>query len=222
MHGAWLARIAAEYEAMLGMCFSTAEALGRAEHGSEGLARLLAPLLKFSCARGAITGASELIESFGGAGYVEDTGLPAVFRNAHVHAIWEGTSSVLAHDVLRALRSRALGEAWIEDVSRRLTEVTHPAMQAVTPRIAAALEILRPMVLEPDEREGRRLAAGMARVTQAAVLADSAAWRLAVKGDSTALVAAEIFTRAPLLQAPMTDLDVRGLAFAGFGGAASP
>jgi alkylation response protein AidB-like acyl-CoA dehydrogenase len=215
IHGAWLARIAAEYEAMLGMCFATAEALGRAEHGNDGLARLLAPLLKFSCARGGINGASELIESFGGAGYVEDTGMPAVFRNAHVHAIWEGTGSVLAHDVLRALKARALAESWLEDVSRRLREVTHPALDAVTIRIAAALEVLRPMVLAPDEREGRRLAAGMARVTQAAVLAEAAAWRLATKGDRSALVAAEIITREPMVQAPLADLDFHCLAFAG-------
>jgi alkylation response protein AidB-like acyl-CoA dehydrogenase len=222
MHGAWLARIAAEYEAMLGLCFATAEALGRAEHGNDGLARLLAPLLKFSCARGGISGASELIESFGGAGYVEDTGLPAVFRNAHVHAIWEGTSSVLAHDVLRALRSRALAEEWIEDVTRRLTDISHPAVREITPRVSAALDTMRPMVLAPDEREGRRLAAGMARVTQAAVLAETAAWRLLVKRDPAALLAADIVTREPLVHAPMADLDLRGLAFAGFGGTACP
>ena len=214
MHRAWLARIAAEYEAMLALCFETAAAVGRAEAGGNAqMARLLAPLTKLSCARQGIWGTSELIESFGGAGYVEDTGLPRIFRNAHVHAIWEGTTSVLSHDVLRALRSRDLGLEWIDDITHRLAELTHPEVACIKPRVTAALETLRPMVLEPDDRDGRRLAAGMARVTQAAMLAQAAAWRIVQKDDRTALVAAEIVTREPLIQAVTADMDLHDLAF---------
>ena len=214
MHRAWLARIAAEYEAMLALCFGTAAAVGRAEHGGNAqMARLLAPLTKLSCARQGIWGTSELIESFGGAGYVEDTGLPRIFRNAHVHAIWEGTTSVLSHDVLRALRSRDLGLEWLDDITHRLADVTHPELACIKPRIAAALDTLRPMVLEPDERDGRRLAGGMARITQSAMLAEAAEWRLVNKADRTALVAAEIVTREPLIQAPTADMELDALAF---------
>ena len=214
MHRAWLARIAAEYEAMLALCFATASAVGRAEHGGNAqMARLLAPLTKLACARQGIWGTSELVESFGGAGYVEDTGIPRVFRNAHVHAIWEGTTSVLAHDVLRALRSRDMALEWIDDVERRLAQVTHAALAPVLPRVAAALEALRPCVLAPDERDGRRLAIGMARVTQAACLAEAAEWRLVQKGDRTSLVAAEMVTREPLVTPVSADLDLAGLAF---------
>ena len=53
MHRAWLARIAADYEAMMALCFETAQAVGRAQQDRNGgLARLLAPLAKFACARG--------------------------------------------------------------------------------------------------------------------------------------------------------------------------
>ena len=48
--------------------------------------------------------ASEVLESFGGAGYVEDTGLPVLLRDSQVLPIWEGTTNVLALDTLRALR----------------------------------------------------------------------------------------------------------------------
>jgi hypothetical protein len=48
--------------------------------------------------------ASEAIECFGGQGYMEDTGLPRLLRDAQVLPIWEGTTSVLALDVLRVLR----------------------------------------------------------------------------------------------------------------------
>ena len=214
MHRAWLARIAAEYEAMLALCFETASAVGRAEHGGNAqMARLLAPLTKLACARQGIWGTSELVESFGGAGYVEDTGIPRVFRNAHVHAIWEGTTSVLAHDVLRALRSRELALEWTEDVERRLAHTKHPAVAPVLPRIAAALETLRPAVLEPDERDGRRLAVGMARITQVACLAEAAEWRLVQKNDRTALAAIEMITREPLVGAVTADLELGELAF---------
>jgi alkylation response protein AidB-like acyl-CoA dehydrogenase len=214
MHRAWMARIAAEYEAMLAMCFETAAAVGRAEHGGNaGMARLLAPLTKLPCARQGIWGTSELLESFGGAGYVEDTGIPRVFRNAHVHAIWEGTTSVLSHDVLRALKSRDLALEWLEDIQARVARVTHPELDWVRPRISTALETLRPMVLAPDERDGRRLAAGMARVTQAALLCEAAEWRILRKADRTALVAAEMITREPLLPAVSTDMELAGLAY---------
>jgi alkylation response protein AidB-like acyl-CoA dehydrogenase len=214
MHTAWLARITAEYEAMLGLCFETAAAVGRAEYGANGsLARLLTPLAKLSCARGGIDSASQLIESFGGAGYVEDTGLPRVFRNAHVHAIWEGTTNVLAHDVLRALAKRQAGEEWLDFVAARLACVTHPELEAVLPRIHAALETLRPLVLAPDEREGRRTAQGMARVTQAAILAVQAQFRLTKSGDRSAVIAAELVTRAALVEGRASDLRLDILAF---------
>jgi len=213
-HTAWLAQIAAEYEAMLGMGLETAAALGRAEHGgSTNLARLLTPLTKLSCARGGIWGASELIESFGGAGYIEDTGLPRVFRNVHVHTIWEGTTNVLAHDVLRALGNQLIAQEWLEDIARRLAGLTHAALEPVAPRIAAALETLRPLILAPEEREARRLAQGMARVTQAAILAEAAQWRLLEKHDRSALIALEIITRTPLVPALQSDMPLEGLAY---------
>ena len=46
---------------------------------------------------------SECLEAFGGAGYVEDTGLPALLRDAQVLPIWEGTTNVLSLDALRAV-----------------------------------------------------------------------------------------------------------------------
>jgi acyl-CoA dehydrogenase len=46
---------------------------------------------------------SEALECFGGAGYIEDTGLPQLLRDAQVYAIWEGTTNVLSLDSLRAL-----------------------------------------------------------------------------------------------------------------------
>ncbi len=43
------------------------------------------------------------VEAFGGAGYVEDTGLPRLLRDAQVLPLWEGTTNVLALDLQRAI-----------------------------------------------------------------------------------------------------------------------
>ncbi|XP_053136038.1 acyl-CoA dehydrogenase family member 11-like [Hemicordylus capensis] len=65
--------------------------------------RLLTPLAKLYTAKQAVAVTSEGLECFGGQGYMEDTGLPAVFRDAQVMTIWEGTTNILSLDVLRSL-----------------------------------------------------------------------------------------------------------------------
>jgi alkylation response protein AidB-like acyl-CoA dehydrogenase len=208
-HAAWLAGIAADYEAMLTLCLTTADTLGRATHAKTALPRLLAPLTKFLCARGGIGTASELLESFGGAGYLEDTGIPAVFRNAHVHTIWEGTSSVMALDVVRALKTPGLLDEWRDDITRRLAAAA-PA-EAATLAIRAALNELA--LMSPAETDARRLATAMARITAASCLAEAAAWRLRMKQDSSGLAALSLFLRTPLMPPPMPTQDVARLAF---------
>ena len=64
---------------------------------------MITPIAKLTTGKQAVAIASETLEAFGGAGYVEDTGLPRILRDAQVLPIWEGTTNVLALDVLRAL-----------------------------------------------------------------------------------------------------------------------
>ena len=101
-------------------------------------------------------------------------------------------------------------------MSRRLHCATHEELQWVKPRIFDALEALRPIVLEPDEREGRRLATGLARVTQATLLAEAAAWRIVHKNDRSALIATEMLTRDMLVPPPSADMDLQALAYGEF------
>ncbi|KEZ75634.1 acyl-CoA dehydrogenase [Salinisphaera hydrothermalis C41B8] len=216
VHQRWLARIAAEYEAMIALNMEAALAIGSAEHGGDTLmSRLLAPLTKLACARESIWAASELVESFGGAGYVEDTGIPRVFRNIHVHCIWEGTTSVLAHDVMRVLAHSEYGEAFMADLRRRYAGISIDALDGVKARIDDAIRQLRPMVAQPKTCDARRLAWGMARTYQALLLAEAAQWQLSCKLDDRGLVAAELFARSPLVEADMSDVPdsmVAGLA----------
>ena len=59
--------------------------------------------MKLTTGKQAVLVLSEVVEAFGGAGYVEDTGLPQLLRDSQVLPIWEGTTNVLSLDTLRAL-----------------------------------------------------------------------------------------------------------------------
>jgi alkylation response protein AidB-like acyl-CoA dehydrogenase len=67
------------------------------------LLRVLTPVMKLTTGKQAVLVLSEVVEAFGGAGYVEDTGLPQLLRDSQVLPIWEGTTNVLSLDTLRAL-----------------------------------------------------------------------------------------------------------------------
>jgi alkylation response protein AidB-like acyl-CoA dehydrogenase len=108
LHRDTLAGLQAEAEAAFHLAFHVAELTGLSETGELDeeqtlLLRLLTPVMKLTTGKQAVQVLSEVLEAFGGAGYVEDTGLPQVLRDAQVLPIWEGTTNVLSLDTLRAL-----------------------------------------------------------------------------------------------------------------------
>jgi acyl-CoA dehydrogenase len=112
LHIDTIAAMEAEYEGAFHIAFRAVELLGKEEDGSIGeeeaaLLRLLTPIVKLVTAKQAVAVGSEALEAFGGAGYIEDTGLPRILRDAQVLPIWEGTTNVLALDLLRALAKGA-------------------------------------------------------------------------------------------------------------------
>jgi alkylation response protein AidB-like acyl-CoA dehydrogenase len=87
------------------MVFQAADALRRSDAGEEGayaLLRILTPLLKFRACRDARRVAGDAMEVRGGCGYIEEWSDPRLVRDAHLGSIWEGTSNIVALDVLRA------------------------------------------------------------------------------------------------------------------------
>src|ERR1043165_420442 len=81
LHLDTLAGLQAEFEAAFHLTFFVVELLGRNEAGQAGaeqahLLRMMTPITKLTTGRQVVAVLSEVIESFGGAGYVEDTGLP--------------------------------------------------------------------------------------------------------------------------------------------------
>jgi len=216
IHRVWMARIAADYEAAAALIFRAGELLGAVERkgGDPELTRVVVPLAKMAVARQGVWTISELIESFGGAGYLEDTGLPRQLRDAHVQCIWEGTTSVMAHDVLRALQRGGSAEAFLADIDARLRAFDHPLLEEPTFAAAAAADRLKALLAEADERGARRLAWGMARTYQAALQIEAAGWALANKGDRRPAVAASLFAAEPLVgQNLPPDEDLDALAF---------
>ncbi|MGW8270475.1 MAG: acyl-CoA dehydrogenase family protein, partial [Burkholderiales bacterium] len=113
LHADTLASLQAEYEAGFQLAFCVAELTGRidcdaASEVQRALHRMLTPIVKLTTGRQSVAVLSEVLEAFGGAGYVEDTGLPMLLRDAQVFSIWEGTTNVLALDALRAIGPQGL------------------------------------------------------------------------------------------------------------------
>src|SRR6266404_686193 len=112
LHADTLAGLQAEAEAAFQLAFYVAELAGRAETGEMDedetwLLRVLTPVMKLTTGKQAVLVLSEVVEAFGGAGYVEDTGLPQLLRDSQVLPIWEGTTNVLSLDTLRGLGALA-------------------------------------------------------------------------------------------------------------------
>lgn len=194
LHAETLASLELEWRAGFLLAFHVAELLGRQECGTatpEDLARLrlLIPVAKLYTAKQAVAVASEALECFGGAGYIEDTGLPRLLRDAQVLSIWEGTTNVLSLDVLRAMEKTSGFEAFLEDVTRRCDHLGRESLGSATRRVREALRRLATLA-EQMRGEGRSFAEQrargfsytIARVMAAILLLEHADWALA-NGD---------------------------------------
>ena len=118
-----LCQMAVHAEANLVLTMRIAELLGcverrQARPEDEMLLRLGSSLAKAYTGRWAVAIASEAVEAFGGAGYMEDTGIPRLLRDAQVLPIWEGTTNVLSLDAWRVLQRPGSIEALDHELAR--------------------------------------------------------------------------------------------------------
>jgi hypothetical protein len=88
------------------MIYQTAQALAASDEdvSKRPLMRIMTPLIKFRACRDARKVAGDAMEVRGGCGYIEEWSDPRVLRDAHLGSIWEGTSNIVALDVLRAIQ----------------------------------------------------------------------------------------------------------------------
>ncbi len=201
LHVDTLAGLEAETQGAFLLAFRAAQLLCRQETGEASdaerlLLRVVTPLAKLTTGKQAVAVASEALECFGGAGYVEDTGLPVLLRDAQVLPIWEGTTNVLSLEVLKAMgRDGALG-ALTEEIHSLLSATRHSSLAPVVEAARTALEQATAWVLEamaePQAVEvgARRFALTLGRTLELALLADHAQWALDARQSRRGLAAA--------------------------------
>lgn len=125
LHQRFLEEVNEEFEKCLLLTFNTVrllqkeetlESQGKESKENAALLRLMTPLTKLYTAKKNMIWTSELVESFGGAGFIEDTGIPRFLRDAQVLTIWEGTTNVLSLDCLRAIQKENAMEAYVKEI----------------------------------------------------------------------------------------------------------
>jgi putative acyl-CoA dehydrogenase len=163
--GAVLADLALESEATTTAAFRLAGATDRAARGDEQEAafrRLALAATKYWACKRAPGHAAEALECLGGNGYVEESGLPRLYREAPLGSIWEGSGNVAALDVLRALaREPEAAEALFAELD---------ASAGADHRLDQAITRLRKLIADPEQARARQLAEAMALALQGALL----------------------------------------------------
>ena len=207
LHAETLAAMSVEAEAAFALTQRVALLMGRVEQGAASAGeqqtlRALTPIAKLLTAKDAVAQASEALEAFGGAGYIEDTGLPQLLRNAQVLPIWEGTTNVLSLDVLRAAVRNEVLPAIFADLTARLTEADVPQLADALRLVAAERERLAAWAGEWERAHTDVIQAGMrdfslrlGRAYTAALLCEHAAHQIAKHDDDRAAMVARRYAQ---------------------------
>jgi alkylation response protein AidB-like acyl-CoA dehydrogenase len=185
LHRDTLAVLEAETEAAFHLAFYVAELTGRSETGEISaddalLLRVLTPVMKLTTGKQSVMVASEVLEMFGGAGYVEDTGLPMLLRDSQVLPIWEGTTNVLALDTLRVKHGLKQIEVAVARCLKNISDqrladaarIARSALDHATSWLAAAERLGQPAL----EAGARRFALTVGRAMELALLIKHAQW----------------------------------------------
>jgi putative acyl-CoA dehydrogenase len=152
MMRAVLADLALEVEGAVALVMRLARAFDRAGEDAREAAytRILTPAAKYWICKTAPGFIYEAMECLGGNGYVEESMLPRLYREAPVNAIWEGSGNVMCLDVLRALRRDDEAAALFATLAReaspltggetiRLDATSEPASEAAARRMVGRL-----------------------------------------------------------------------------------
>jgi acyl-CoA dehydrogenase len=187
------------------MLLQTAEALrqsdaiGRSDGAAYGLVRILTPLIKFRACRDARKVTGDAMEVRGGCGYIEEWSDARLVRDAHLGSIWEGTSNIVALDVLRAIqRDQALPA--LAAHLRGLLDTT-----AMQPQARAVFARLQDQVLALAERTAEARGGSDASARQVASTlyhlstATAMAWEASQTGSARRMRIAQWVLRQRLL-----------------------
>jgi hypothetical protein len=180
--------------------FQTAQALRAADGGDAEayrLARIMTPLIKFRACRDARRVTGDAMEVRGGCGYIEEWADPRLVRDAHLGSIWEGTSNIVALDVIRAVRREgsldALAAHWatlLDDAG--LVPAQRKTFDDVAERVFA---LTRAAAEEGSDAIARRAASALYHLTTACAMA----WEAARIGKPARLLLAQLVLQHRLL-----------------------
>jgi putative acyl-CoA dehydrogenase len=160
-----LADLAVESEATTVLMMRLAGAFDRASDPEQAaFKRLALAVAKYWTCKRAIAVVSEALECHGGNGYVEESIMPRLYREAPLNSIWEGSGNVNALDVLRAMaREPEAVTAFIDEVEQA---------RGSDPRLDDAVDELKRQLSDPTEAEARarRIVELMAVALEASLL----------------------------------------------------
>jgi acyl-CoA dehydrogenase len=191
-----LMKIMLATEQALSMSFVTADALDRAEAGSQdaaALLRILTPTLKFRATRDARKVCGDALEMRGGIGYIEEFATARLLRDAHLGSIWEGTGNIVALDALKRAVGRHGAEAALAaDLHTRLDDSTN-VPQAWRDRLRdltdRAIGFARVVAAHTEnEAEARRATSLLYHVASAVALAWEGGRIYEMRGDARRLL----------------------------------
>ncbi|MFB8026240.1 acyl-CoA dehydrogenase family protein [Streptomyces sp. NPDC056465] len=159
-----LADLALESEAATTLALRLAAAYDADTEAERAFLRIAVPAAKYWVTKRCTAVVGEALECLGGNGYVEESGMPRLLREAPLNSIWEGSGNVQALDVLRALqREPGALDAFLREVG---------AARGADHRLDAAIKDLLTELADLDgaEARARRLVERMALVLQGSLL----------------------------------------------------
>jgi putative acyl-CoA dehydrogenase len=155
-----LADLAVESEAATAAALRLARAY---DEEDAAFRRFATAVIKYWVCKRAAPHAAEALESLGGNGYVEESGMPRLLRDAPLNSIWEGSGNVAALDVLRATVKEPDGlPAFLAECE--LGRGANPLLDAHLDRLRSATAPAEPQF------EARRLVEELALALQASLL----------------------------------------------------
>src|SRR5579863_5193893 len=155
-----LADLAIESEAATAAALRVARAYDEDE---PAFRRFATAVMKYWVCKRAPGHAAEALECLGGNGFVEDSGMPALYRGAPINSIWEGSGNVAALDVLRALAREPEAVAAFQ-AECELARGADRRLDAHLDRLAAASAVV------PSDYQARRVVEDLALTLQASLL----------------------------------------------------
>jgi putative acyl-CoA dehydrogenase len=146
-----------------------ADRSGRGDETQKALLRVALPAAKYWVCKRAPAHAAEALECLGGNGYVEESGMPRLYRESPLNSIWEGAGNVTALDVLRALaRTPAAADALLAELD--LAAGGDRRLDAAVAGLRDLLAGLEEATTLEAQHGARRLAGLIAVTLQAALL----------------------------------------------------